>query len=288
MTDLTSGEKRVWLQHPSLRIGAIASLVLLLVAFISLAWVPYPIESINVGAALQDPSGAHWLGTDHLGRDLISMAMKGMLTSFVVAAVAVAIGAIVGLPLGFAAATWGGGADWAILRVNEFLLVFPALIIAILITAVFGPSAVNVMVAVGVFNIPFFARAARDGVLSYNSLNYVDAARLAGMGSADIARRHILPAIAGLILVQAVSQLAVGILAEASLSYVGLGAQPPATSLGLMLRDAQAYALLKPALAIVPGLLLVLIVIALNLTGDGLRQQLDPSLRHLGGLRGSA
>jgi peptide/nickel transport system permease protein len=108
------------------------------------------------------------------------------------------------------------------------------------------------------------------------------------MGSADIARRHILPANAGLIHEQAESQLAVGILAEASLSYVGLGAQPPATSLGLMLRDAQAYALLKPALAIVPGLLLVLIVIALNLTGDGLRQQLDPSLRHLGGLRGSA
>jgi peptide/nickel transport system permease protein len=288
MTDLTASEKRTWLQHPSLRIGAIASLLFLLIAFVSIAWVPYPIENISVGSAMQDPSGAHWLGTDHLGRDIISMVMKGMLTSFVVAAVAVAIGAIVGLPLGYAAATWGGAGDWAIRRVNDFLLAFPALIIAILITAVFGPSAVNVMIAVGIFNIPFFARVARDGVLSFKSQGYVDAARLAGMGSADVARRHVFPAIAGLIIVQAATQLAVGILAEASLSYVGLGAQPPATSLGLMLRDAQTYALLKPTLAIVPGLILVLIVIALNLAAEGLRAELDPKLRRLGGLRGSA
>ena len=288
MSDLPAGEKRIWLMRPSLRIGAVASLLLLLVGFLSIAWVPYGVESINVGAAMQDPSGAHWLGTDHLGRDLISMVMKGMLTSFVVAAVAAAIGALIGLPLGAAAAAWGGAGDWAILRVNDFLLAFPALIIAILITAVFGASAVNIMIAVGIFNVPFFAHAAREGVLNFKSLNYVDAARLAGMSTADIARRHILPGMAGLIIAQTVTQLAVGVLAEASLSYVGLGVQSPATSLGLMLRDAQTYALLKPTLALIPGLTIVLIVVALNLTADGLREELDPSLRRLGGLRGTA
>lgn len=288
MSDLPAGEKRIWLMRPSLRIGAVASLLLLLIGFLSIAWVPYGVESINVGAAMQDPSGAHWLGTDHLGRDLISMVMKGMLTSFVVAAVAVAIGALIGLPLGAAAGVWGGAGDWAILRVNDFLLAFPALIIAILIAAVFGASAVNIMIAVGIFNVPFFAHVAREGVLNFKSLNYVDAARLAGMSTADIARRHILPGMAGLIIAQTVTQLAVGVLAEASLSYVGLGVQSPATSLGLMLRDAQTYALLKPTLALIPGLTIVLIVVALNLTADGLRAELDPGLRRLGGLRGTA
>lgn len=287
MTDLGAGGKRLWLHSPGLRAGAVASLLLLLIAFVSIAWVPYPIDSINVGSAMQEPSGAHWLGTDHLGRDVISMVMKGMLTSFVVSAVAVAIGALIGLPLGFAAAIWGGGCDWAILRLGDFLLVFPALVIAILIAAVSGPSAVSVMVAVGIFNIAFFARSARDGILRINSVSYADAARLAGMGTGDIARRHLVPAIAGLVVVQAVTQLAAGILAEASLSYVGLGTQSPATSLGLMLREAQTYALLKPILAIAPGLVLVLTVVALNLAAEGLRQELDPRLRP-GGARGTA
>lgn len=288
MTDLPVPEKRVWLRHPSLRIGAIASLLFLLIGFISIAWVPYPIEQINVGAAMQDPSPAHWLGTDHLGRDMVSLVMKGTLTSFVVAAIAVAIGALIGVPLGLAAAAWGGPAEWVILRVNDFLFAFPALIIAILITTIFGPSAINAMIAVGIFNIPVFARVARGGALSLKTLDYVAAARLTGMGPLEIARRHILPNIASLIIVQATIQLALGILAEASLSYVGLGTQPPATSLGLMLKDAQTYALLKPALALIPGFTIILIVVALNLAGDGLRDQLDPKLRRLGGARGVA
>jgi peptide/nickel transport system permease protein len=288
MTDLPAAGKRVWLRHPSLRVGAIASLLFLLIGFASIAWVPYPIENLDVGAAMQDWSGAHWLGTDHLGRDMVSMIMKGMLTSFVVAAVAVVIGAVIGVPLGLAAATWGGPADWIVLRVNDFLFAFPALIIAILLTTIFGPSAINVMIAVGIFNIPVFARVARDGVLSLKTLDYVGAARLAGLGPLEIARRHILPSIASLLIVQAITQLALGVMAEASLSYVGLGAQPPATSLGLMLKDAQTYVLLKPTLALIPGLTILLIVVALNLAADGLRDLLDPKLRRLGGIRGAA
>ncbi len=279
---------RSWLRHPSLRIGAIASLLLLLIGFVSIVWTPYPIETISIGNAMQDPSPAHWLGTDHLGRDMLSLVMKGTLTSFVVAAIAVAIGTLIGVPLGLAAAAWGGPAEWAILRVNDFLFAFPALIIAMLITTVFGPGAINAMIAVGIFNIPVFARVARAGALSLKTLDYIAAARLAGMGPLEIARRHILPNIASLIIVQATIQLALGILAEAGLSYVGLGTQPPATSLGLMLKDAQTYALLKPSLALIPGITIILIVISLNLAGDGLRDQLDPRLRRIGGARGVA
>lgn len=279
---------RDWLRHPSLRVGAIASLAFVLIGFVSILWTPYPIENISIGRAMQGFSSAHWLGTDHLGRDMLSLVMKGTLTSFIVAAIAVGIGALIGIPLGLAAASWGGPAEWAILRVNDFLFAFPALIVAMLITTLFGPGAINAMIAVGIFNIPVFARVARGGALSLRTLDYIAAARLAGMGPIEIARRHILPNIAGLIIVQATIQLALGILAEASLSYVGLGTQPPATSLGLMLRDAQTYALLNPSMALIPGITIILIVVALNLAGDGLRDQLDPKLRRIGGSRGIA
>ena len=288
MSDVGAAERSRWLRNPSLRIGIIASLLFLLLGFVSIVWTPYPIENINVGAAMQGFSGAHWLGTDNLGRDLLSLVMKGTLTSFIVAAIAVAIGGLVGVPLGLAAAAWGGPAEWTILRLNDFLFAFPALIIAMLITALAGPGAINAMIAVGIFNVPVFARVARGGALSLKTLDYIAAARLAGMGDLEIAGRHLLPNIASLIIVQATIQLALGILAEASLSYVGLGTQPPATSLGLMLKDAQTYALLKPSLALIPGITIVLIVGALNLAGDGLRDLLDPRLRRIGLARGAA
>lgn len=278
MTLFSGAAEGTWVRRPGLRIGAIASLLFLLIGFVSIAWIPYPVESIDVGAAMQAPSPVHWLGTDHLGRDLVSMLMKGTLTSFVVAVVALAVGAIIGLPLGLAAAAWGGPAEWAILRVGDFLVAFPALIISILITTVFGPSAINTMIAVGIFNVPALARVARDSALRLKGLDYVAASRLAGLGPFEIARRHILPSMAGPVAAQAVTQLGLGILAEASLSYVGLGALPPATSLGLMLRDAQTYALLNPSLVLVPGIAIILIVLALNLTADGLRDLADPKL----------
>ncbi|MEO6012115.1 MAG: ABC transporter permease [Devosia sp.] len=289
MSTTDAGPQRpTWLQHPSLRIGVIATLLFLLLGFVSIVWTPYPIEAVNVSDAMKDFSLTHLLGTDHLGRDMLSLVMKGTLTSFIVAAIAVVIGALIGVPFGLAAAAWGGPAEWTILRVNDFLFAFPALIIAILITTLFGPSAINAMIAVGIFNIPVFARVARGGALSLKTLDYVAAARLAGLGGIEIARRHILPNITSLIIVQATIQLAMGILAEASLSYVGLGTQPPATSLGLMLKDAQTYALLRPSLAIIPGLTIIFIVVALNLAGDGLRDLLDPRLRRIGAARGAA
>lgn len=270
--------KWLW-RHPSLALGLLAATIFALLGLLSLVWTPYPITQIEVGRRFLGPSALHWLGTDNLGRDMASLVMAGTLTSFVVAALAVLIGAGIGVPLGLAAAAWGGPVEWLVLRISDFVFAFPSVIVAILITALVGPGAINAVVAIGIFNIPVFARVARGGALSIAVLDFVSAARLAGLGNTAIAFRHLLPNIAGLLIVQGTIQLSLGILAEAGLSYIGLGTQPPATSLGLMLRDAQALFLIHPLLTLVPGLCIVLIVIALNIAGDGLRDALDPRLR---------
>src|SRR5690606_9406676 len=234
---------------------------------------------IDIPRRFLAPGGEHWLGTDNLGRDMASLVMAGTWTSFLVAALAVGIGAGIGVPLGLLAAAWGGPVEWLVLRFSDFLFAFPAVIVAILITTLVGPSAINAIIAIGIFNIPVFARVARGGALSIATLDFVAAGRLAGLGNAVIAYRHLLPNIMSLIIVQGTIQLSLGILSEAGLSYVGLGTQPPETSLGLMLRDAQGVFLIHPWLTLVPGLCIVLIVIALNIAGDGLRDAIDPRLR---------
>lgn len=268
--------------HPSLRIGVIGTLFFALIAIVSLVWTPYDIAAIDISARFQGISAAHWLGTDFFGRDMVSLLMSGTASSFSVAILAVSIGMFIGIPLGLAAAAFGGRTEWMMLRVNDFLFAFPALISAIIITTLFGPGAINAMIAIGIFNIPVFARVARGGALSVMALDFISAARLAGMGTLEIAWRHLLPNVISLLIVQATIQLSLGILAEAGLSYIGLGTQPPATSLGLMLRDAQSFFLTAPQLALLPGLTIVLIVICLNLAGDGLRDALDPKLARRG------
>ena len=267
------------LAHPSLTIGIAASLLLALLGLISLVWTPYPIEQVQIARRFADPGLAHWLGTDHLGRDMLSLIMSGTLTSFTVALLAVLIGIGIGVPMGLAAAAWGGAVKWLVLRISDLTFAFPAVIVAILVTTLIGPGEANAVLAIGIFNIPVFARVARGGALSIATQDYVAAARLAGLGNAAIAWRHLLPNIMSLIIVQGTIQLSLGILAEAGLSYIGLGTQPPATSLGLMLRDAQSLFLIHPWLSIAPGVTIVLIVIALNIAGDGLRDALDPRLR---------
>ncbi|KFC68393.1 Peptide/opine/nickel uptake family ABC transporter, permease protein [Devosia sp. LC5] len=268
-------------RHPNLTIGLAGTILFALLGLISLVWTPYPIAQIDIARRFLGPDAAHWLGTDNLGRDMASLVMSGTLTSFVVAALAVTIGAGIGVPLGLAAAAWGGPVEWLVLRFSDFLFAFPAIIVAILVTALFGPGAINAVLAIGLFNIPVFARVARGGALSIAVLDFVAAGRLPGLGPASIAYRHLLPNIMSLIIVQGTIQLSLGILAEAGLSYVGLGTQPPATSLGLMLRDAQSMFLIHPWLTLVPGLCIVLIVIGLNIAGDGLRDAIDPRLRQV-------
>lgn len=261
-------------------LGAALSAVFVAAALLSFVWTPYDVETLNVAARMQGPGAAHWLGTDHLGRDILSMLMVGARTSIAVAIVAVGIGIGLGVPLGLlAAATRGSVVDEVVMRGNDLIFAFPSLVIAILITAVFGPSALNAIIAIGIFNTPVFARVTRGAALSLWTLDYVKAARVAGKGAARISVEHILPNVANLLIVQGTIQFSLGILAEAALSYVGLGAQPPVPSWGRMLADSQTMISLAPHLAIFPGLAIVLTVLGLNLVGDGLRDVLDPRVR---------
>ncbi len=266
--------------RPSLLLGLALSLAALVAATLSLVWTPYDVTALAIAEKLQPPSPAHWLGTDHFGRDIGSMLMAGAQTSIAVALVAVGIGMGLGVPLGLlAAANRGHLVDEVVMRGNDLVFAFPSLVIAILITAVFGPSAVNAILAIGIFNIPVFARVTRGGALSLWTLDFIRAAEVAGKGPARISAEHILPNIANLLIVQGTIQFSLGILAEAGLSYVGLGAQPPTPSWGRMLAEAQTMVTLAPHVAIFPGLAIVLTVLGLNLLGDGLRDHLDPRLR---------
>ncbi|GIT90859.1 peptide ABC transporter permease [Jannaschia pagri] len=261
-------------------IGAVLTALFAGAALLSLVWVPHDVARLDIAARLLPPSPAHPLGTDHFGRDMLSMLMEGARTSIAVALVAVGIGLGLGVPLGlWAAAARGTWLDDVIMRGNDLIFAFPSLVIAILITAVFGPSAVNAILAIGIFNIPVFARVARGAALPIWTLDYVMAARVAGKGKARISTEHVLPNITNLLIVQATIQFSLGILAEAALSYVGLGAQPPTASWGRMLADAQTMIYTEPQLAVLPGLTIVGMVLGLNLLGDGLRDHLDPRLR---------
>ncbi|WP_409557751.1 ABC transporter permease [Aliiroseovarius sp. M344] len=261
-------------------IGALLSLTLLATALLSFLWTPHDVSTLSIATKLRPPSVDYLLGTDHFGRDLLSMLMEGGRISIAVAVLAVGIGMIAGVPLGLlAAANRGGWLDEVIMRGNDLIFAFPSLVIAILITATFGPSATNAIIAIGIFNIPVFARVARGGALTVWTQEYIMAARVAGKGKTRISVEHILPNVANLLIVQGTIQFSLGILAEAGLSYVGLGAQPPTASWGRMLADAQTMIYSHPRLAIAPGLAIVMMVLGLNLMGDGLRDLLDPRIR---------
>lgn len=262
--------------NKSLIIGLTITLAVAAIALLSLVWTPYDATAIDIAAKLQGPSAAHWFGTDHFGRDILSMIMVGSRNSIVVALVAVGIGASVGIPLGLLAATRGGWLDEALMRINDLVFAFPALLSAIMITAIFGPSAFNAILAIGIFNVPVFARVARGAALSVSRREFIQAARAMGKSETRIAIDHILPNITGVLIVQATIQFAMGILAEAGLSYLGLGAPPPNPSWGRMLFEAQTMIGIAPHMALFPGLAIVVTVLGLNLLGDGLRDVFDP------------
>ncbi|HEV7255509.1 MAG TPA: ABC transporter permease [Mesorhizobium sp.] len=271
--------RREALKSRSLVVGLCITLAVAALALASFFWTPYDVTRLVVADRMQPPSPAHWFGTDHFGRDIFSMIMVGARNSIAVALVAVGIGAGLGVPLGCLAAAKGGALDEAVMRLSDLVFAFPALLSAIMITAIFGPGAVNAIIAIGIFNVPVFARVARAGALSLWPREFVLAARTAGKGVVRITVEHILPNIANLLLVQATIQFALGILAEAGLSYLGLGAQPPMPSWGRMLFDAQTRMATAPHMAIFPGMAIVLTVLGLNLLGDGLSDLLDPKHR---------
>ena len=264
----------------TLIIGAAMTLCFAIAALVSFIWVPFDVTLVDIPNKLQRSNGQHWLGTDHFGRDLLSMIMVGARTSIAVALIAVGIGILIGVPLGLlAAARKNSWLDEMIMRANDLIFAFPSLVIAILITAIFGAGAVNAIIAIGIFNIPVFARVTRGGALSLWEREFILSARVAGKSGLLISVEHILPNLANLLIVQGTIQFSLGILAEAGLSYVGLGAQPPLPSWGRMLADAQTMVSFAPHLALVPGGAIILPVLGLNLMGDGLRDRLDPKLR---------
>ena len=264
----------------NLILGGLLTGLFVIAALLSFVWTPDSVEAMNIANRLKPPNADNLLGTDHFGRDILSMIMVGARTSIAVALVAGGIGMGVGIPLGLAAAARRGGLlDEVIMRMNDLIFAFPSLVIAILITAVFGPSATNAIIAIGIFNIPVFARITRGAALSLWKREFIMAAQVAGKTRARISVEHILPNVANLLIVQGTIQFSLGILAEAGLSYVGLGAQPPIPSWGRMLADAQTMVSLAPHVALIPGLTIVAMVLGLNLLGDGLRDALDPRLK---------
>jgi peptide/nickel transport system permease protein len=276
----SGGIWRAALRSPSLMVGAALTAIFILAALISFVWTPYNFAAQDIPNKLKGLSAEHWFGTDQYGRDVFSMIIVGARTSIAVALIAVGVGIGIGTPLGLlAAARRGTLLDEAIMRANDLVFAFPALLIAILITAVFGPGEVNAIIAIGIFNVPVFARLSRGAALTLWNREFILAARVAGKGETRISVEHILPNIANTLIVQATIQFALGILAEAALAYVGLGAQPPTPSWGKMLADAQTLISLAPHLALVPGLAIVLMVLGVNLLGDGLRDVFDPRLR---------
>ena len=263
----------------SLIVGGLLTTLVLATAVTALFWTPYDVETVDIAAKLSPPSAAHWFGTDHFGRDVLSMIMAGAQNSLIVAFVAVGIGAGIGVPLGLVAAARGGWIDELVMRGNDLIFAFPALLLAVMITAVMGPGAINAIIAIGIFNIPVFTRVTRGAAQGLWTREYILAARTAGKSETQISTQHILPNLMSLLVVQAAIQFAVGIVAEAGLSYVGLGAQPPAPSWGRMLAEAQTMIGFAPWLAIMPGLAIFVTVLGLSLTGDGLRDLFDPRIR---------
>ena len=268
-------------QHRSFVIGIILSFIMLLTGVVSLFWTPYSVELLDIPHKLQGASTAHWLGTDHFGRDVFSMLMVGAWNSMLVSVFAIGFGAGIGVPLGALAAGKRGWVEETVMRFNDFAFAFPALLTAVMLSAVYGPGTINSVLAIGIFNIPVFARITRGSALSIYKREFILAARTSGKGEVRIAMDHILPNIASVLIVQGTIQFALGILAEAGLSYPGLGTQPPMPSWGKMLSESQTMMFFAPQLAILPGLAIVLTVLGLNLLGDGLRDILDPRLRRL-------
>lgn len=267
------------LRHGGFVAGAVLVTMVVAMAALSLVWTPWPVDGIDVPQKLRLPGAAHWLGTDNLGRDILSLILAGAQNSIVVGIIAVGIGLVFGVTLGLVAAAWKGWMEELVMRMSDFAIAFPALLTAILLTSLWGPGIVDSIIAIGLFNIPVFARITRAAANGIYPREFIAAARVAGRSGLAISFEHVLPNIMPALIVQATIQFATAILAEAALSYLGLGTQPPLPSWGRSLSEAQTLMFQAPQLAIYPGLAIAFTVLGLNLMGDGLRDLMDPRLR---------
>jgi peptide/nickel transport system permease protein len=265
-------------RHPSFMIGLVLSVMLVLAAGVSFLWTPHDPYEIDMALRLRSPDATYWLGTDPFGRDIASLLLVGARASIMVGVIAVGIGLVIGTALGLLASAKRGWVEEVIMRLADFGFAFPAILSAIMMTAVFGPGMVNAIVAIGIYNIPTFARITRASANAIWGREFVLAARACGKGTFAITMEHVLPNILSVLIVQATIRFAIAILAEAALSYLGLGTQPPQPSWGRMLSEAQTLLFQAARLAVFPGIAIALAVLGLNLLGDGLRDLFDPRL----------
>jgi peptide/nickel transport system permease protein len=250
-----------------------------LVAVLAPVLAPYDPIATSWSAVRKAPSGAHWMGTDEIGRDVLSRMVFGARASLLAGVVSVLIAAVIGVPAGLVAGFAGSWTDVVLSRIVDAMLACPFLILAIALAAFLGPDLVNAMIAIGISTAPRFMRVARAATLEVSAADYIQAAWAMGNPGWRIALRHVAPNIVPPVLVQATLSLAAAIIAEASLSFLGLGQQPPAPSWGSMLNAAQRFLTQAPWLAVFPGVAIFLCVLSFNLLGDGLRDALDPRRR---------
>lgn len=272
-------KSRVWAKFKNNRSAVLGGIVVLFFVLVAVIGPLFPLPDpllTSWTAIRQPPSAAHWLGTDDLGRDIFSRMIYGASASLRAGVISVMIAVALGLPLGLLAGYFGGWTDQAIARITDALLAMPFLILAIALAAFMGPSLNNAMIAIGLSAMPVFIRLTRGQTMTIKTEEYVDAARAIGLSHLHIMARYISPNIFAPILVQATLTIATAIIAEASLSFLGLGQQAPAPSWGSMLATAKNFLTQAPYMAIWPGIAIFLVVMGFNLLGDGLRDALDP------------
>ncbi|MFB9952117.1 ABC transporter permease [Rhizobium puerariae] len=272
-------ESRAWRKMKRNKSAVIGAAIVLFFAVLAIAAPILPIAdpvATSWSAIRKAPSAAHWLGTDDLGRDILSRMIWGAQASLMAGIFSVTIAVCIGVPFGLVAGYFGGWVDMVISRITEALLAMPFLIMAIALAAFLGPSLMNAMIAIGLSAMPIFVRLTRGQVLAVKTEDYVEGARSIGLSHFDIMVRYILPNVVAPIIVQATLTIATAIIAEASLSFLGLGQQPPAPSWGSMLNVAKNFLSQAPWMAMWPGVAIFLVVIGFNLLGDGLRDALDP------------
>lgn len=281
-TDIDTGRLASWRLLARNPVTLVSSVVLVVVAVVTVAanWiVPYGVNDVDVPNALAPPSGSHWLGTDELGRDVLSRVLVATQASMRIAVVSVAFAVVVGVTVGLIAGYRGGWLDAVLMRIVDVMFAFPVLLLALAVVAILGPGVTTTILAIGIVYTPIFARVARASTLGVRTEPYVSVSRAMGAGDLYILRRHILPNIAGPLIVQTSLSLAFAILSEAALSFLGLGIQPPQPSLGRMIFDSQGFVTMAWWMAVFPGAAIFVIVLAFNLFGDGLRDVLDPKQR---------
>ena len=277
---------RLLLRNPVTVVSA-AVLVIVLVVAVTAHWItPAAVNAIDVPDALRPPGTRHWFGTDELGRDVLSRVMVAIQASMRVAVVSVAFAVVVGVIAGVVAGYRGGWVDTVLMRVVDVMFAFPVLLLALAVVAVLGPGTTTTILAIGIVYTPIFARVARASTLGVRVEPFVQMSRAMGTGDLYILGRHIVPNIAGPLIVQTSLSLAFAILSEAALSFLGLGIQPPQPSLGRMIFDSQGFVTMAWWMAVFPGAAIFVIVLALNLIGDGLRDVLDPKQRTMIEARG--